>query len=69
MGDLKVGDIVIDGKGNKTAITGVYDRGVLPCYKVSFNDGTSTICAEDHLWKVYNHAQGKKPVVEVLSVK
>ena len=69
MGDVKRGTEVIDGKGNVTKVTGVYPRGKLPVYKVTFNDKTSTYCAEDHLWKVYNHSRGKKPVIEVLETK
>lgn len=69
MGDINVGDNILDGKGNLTSVIGVFKRGVLPCYKVSFNDGTSTICADDHLWKVYDHAYGKKPQVKVLTTR
>lgn len=67
MGELTTEDVVIDGKGNPTRVTGIYDRGILPVYKVTFNDKTFTYCAGDHLWKVYNHSYGKKPSVEVLT--
>lgn len=67
MGDIKVGDTLIDGAGAITKVIGVYERGKLPIYKVTFNDKTSTYCAGDHLWKVYNHSHGSKPKVEVIS--
>lgn len=67
MGDINVGDTLIDGKGNFTQVIGVYPRGKLRTYKVSFNDGTSTYCAEDHLWKVYNHSYGNPAKTEVIS--
>lgn len=69
MGDVKVGDIVVDGRGQKTTVTGVYPRGELPTYRVIFNDGTSTICAGDHLWKVYHHPYGRKSAVKVLDTE
>lgn len=67
MRDVKEGTTVIDGKGCTTTVTGVYPRGKLPIYKVVFNDRTETYCAADHLWKVYNHCNGQKPKVEILT--
>lgn len=52
MGELKVGDQVIGGDGKPTNVIGVYPQGIRPTYKVSFNDGTSTLCDEEHLWAV-----------------
>ena len=52
MGDVKVGDYVISRDGNPTKVIGVYPQGVRPIYRVSFNDGTSTLCDEEHLWSV-----------------
>lgn len=52
MGDVKVGDYVISRDGNPTKVIGVYPQGIRPIYRVSFNDGTSTLCDEEHLWSV-----------------
>lgn len=51
-GDLKVGDYVFDRYGNPTKILGVYPRGFMDAYRVTLNDGRSTICSIDHLWGV-----------------
>ena len=50
--DIAVGDQVIGSNGKPTAVTGVYPRGVLPTYKVTFNDGANVVVDGDHLWQV-----------------
>lgn len=52
MGEVKIGDLVISRDGKPTKVLGVYPQGERPIYKVSFNDGTSTLCDEEHLWAV-----------------
>lgn len=48
--DIKVDDIVYDGLGNPTRVTGVYPQGVRPAYKMTFTDGSHSVCDEEHLW-------------------
>lgn len=50
MGEVKIGDNVFGRDGRLKRVNGVFDQGVLDVYKVSFSDGTSTECCEDHLW-------------------
>ena len=50
VGDLVVGDYVFDRYGKPTKVTGVYPRGKLETYKVTLNDGRSTIVDGDHIW-------------------
>ena len=52
MGDLKVGDSVIGRDGKPHSISGIYPQGIRPIYKVSFSNGTSCECDEEHLWVV-----------------
>jgi replicative DNA helicase len=52
LGELKVGDKLASVDGQPSEVTGVYPRGVLPMYKVTFSDGRSTVTTSDHLWKV-----------------
>lgn len=52
MGKAAVGMKVLGADGNTYSIEGVYPQGKRPVYKVSFNDGTSVECDEDHLWQV-----------------
>jgi intein/homing endonuclease len=51
-GDIKVGDYVFAPDGSPTRVSAVYDRGVLPTYRVYFDDGSFTECCGDHLWSV-----------------
>lgn len=70
MGDVKVGDIVIDGLGNKTVITDIFPQGIKPVYKVIFSDRTSVLCSSEHLWKVGEYNKHKKCVEwEVKSIE
>lgn len=52
MGDIKVGDQVIGKTGNPTNVIGVFPQGVKDVYKVTFSDGSSTECCNEHLWSV-----------------
>lgn len=73
-GDLKVGDEVFGRDGMPTKIIAVHERGVLPVYRVSFSDRSSTVVDGDHLWTVMSHLSrryekesGKTPVWQTLS--
>lgn len=52
MGEIEIGEEVVDGKGNITKVTNIFPQGKKPIYKISFSDNTSTLCADNHLWKV-----------------
>lgn len=53
VGDLQPGDEVVGSDGNPTRVLDVYDRGILPVYRVTFRDGASVRVDGDHLWRVY----------------
>jgi Flp pilus assembly CpaF family ATPase len=55
MGQVKVGDFVIGRNGKPTRVVGVYPQGRKTAYRVTFNDGTSTVCCDEHLWSVRTH--------------
>ena len=55
MGDLKIGDIVYDGYGEETNVTGIYEQGVQDVYKITFSDDSVCECGLEHLWKVKTH--------------
>lgn len=57
-GDLAIGDEVFGRDGAPTTVTAVYDRGVLPTYRVTFSDHSSMVVDGDHLWQVTDH-QGR----------
>jgi hypothetical protein len=50
MGDVLKGDYVIGRQGKPTKVLGVYPQGEKSIYRVTFSDGSSTRCTEDHLW-------------------
>lgn len=51
-GELRVGDYVWGLDGTPTQVVGVHPRGVLPVYKVTMDDRSSTVVDGDHLWMV-----------------
>ncbi len=73
MGDMEVGDPVINSSGGSSYVTGVFPQGVKKIYKVIFTDGSSTECCEDHLWAVQTpwmkQYQGKFKVRELKEIK
>lgn len=52
IGDIKVGDLVMGRNGKETRVRGVFPQGQKAAFKVTFDDGTSTICCDEHLWEV-----------------
>src|SRR5699024_628484 len=60
MGDLVVGDYVFDRYGKPTKVTGVYPRGELETYRVTLNDGRSTVVDGDHIWSYFSIGGDKK---------
>ena len=51
-GEIRVGDTIINPEGGHTRVKGVYRRGVMEMFRVTFSDGASTVCSGDHLWNV-----------------
>ena len=52
MGDIVVGDEVVNAQGGASRVTGVFPQGEKDIYRVVFSDGTSLECCEEHLWYV-----------------
>jgi phosphate starvation-inducible PhoH-like protein len=52
IGSLAVGDLVIGSNGEPTPVLGVYPQGEKDIYRVTAQDGASTLCSGDHLWAV-----------------
>jgi phosphate starvation-inducible PhoH-like protein len=52
MGSLRVGDLVIGSDGLPTPVLGVYPQGVKQVYRVTTQDGASTLACGEHLWTV-----------------
>jgi hypothetical protein len=52
IGDLQLDDILLDTEGGVSKVIGISPQGVKETYKVTFRDGSSTHCNDDHLWNV-----------------
>lgn len=50
MGDIVVGDLILDQSGLPTRVTHVTETQYNNLYRVTFNDGTSLVAGEDHQW-------------------
>jgi phosphate starvation-inducible PhoH-like protein len=67
IGRLRVGDLVIASDGRPTPVLGVHPQGVKPVYRVTTQDGASTLACGEHLWRVTTRAdkrRGRSRVVE-----
>ncbi len=52
IGELEVGDLVVGSNGEPTPVLGVYPQGEKDIYRVTAQDGASTLCCGEHLWTV-----------------
>src|SRR5690349_259439 len=52
IGDLHVGDLVVGSDGLPTPVLGVYPQGKKPVFRVTTQDGASTVACGEHLWTV-----------------
>ena len=51
-GDIRPGDTVFSPDGKPTRVVQTFDNGMRPMFRVTFNDGSSTLSGDEHLWKV-----------------
>jgi phosphate starvation-inducible PhoH-like protein len=52
IGSLRVGDLVIGSNGLPTPILGVFPQGRKEVFRLRAQDGASTLCCGEHLWRV-----------------
>ncbi|MDQ1713234.1 MAG: phosphate starvation-inducible protein PhoH [Frankiaceae bacterium] len=52
IGSLRVGDLVVGSDGRPTPVLGVYPQGRKEVFRVSTQDGASTLACGEHLWFV-----------------
>jgi len=63
MGELKPGDMVFSDDGTPVEVLAVSEiMHDLPCYKLTFDDGTEIICDSNHLWKTFTASDFTKLV-------
>jgi phosphate starvation-inducible PhoH-like protein len=52
IGELAIGDLVVGSNGEPVLVIGVYPQGEKDIYRVTAQDGASTLCTGNHLWAV-----------------
>jgi phosphate starvation-inducible PhoH-like protein len=52
IGGLEVGDLVVGSDGLPTPVLGVYPQGRREVFRMTAQDGASTLCCGEHLWAV-----------------
>ncbi|HKE99295.1 MAG TPA: helicase-related protein [Actinomycetes bacterium] len=50
MGDLRVGDEVVNPTGEVTVVTGVHPQGEREVWRLVLDDGAAVECDDEHLW-------------------
>jgi hypothetical protein len=52
MGDVQVGDVLFSESGGHCNVVGKSEVKNLRCYKITFDDTSTVVCDEEHLWKL-----------------
>lgn len=52
MGEIKEGDLICTPDGGTAKVIGVFPQGIKEICRITFSNGDSVECCEDHLWKV-----------------
>jgi phosphate starvation-inducible PhoH-like protein len=60
IGDLRIGDTVIGSDGSPTPVIGVYPQGRKEVLRVTAQDGSSTLCCAEHLWRVFTASDRRR---------
>lgn len=71
MGDIKVGDVILNENGGTSNVTHIHPQGVTDVYRVWFNDKKYVDCNKEHLFTIKRYDNKKKKIDkwETLSVK
>lgn len=59
-GSIRPGDYVFGSDGTPTKVRQIHPHPKMPIYRMIFDDGSSTICGEDHLWDVRGRQERRK---------
>ncbi len=63
IGSLEVGDLVVGRDGRPTPVLGVYPQGRKEVFRVTTQDGASTLACAEHLWQVRTGSDRRSGVV------
>jgi hypothetical protein len=65
MKDVQVGDYVFDQYGKQCTVVGKSQVKTKDCFRITFDDKTTVVCDDEHLWKLSN---GKTISIQELKV-
>ena len=60
IGSLRIGDLVIGSDGRPTPVIGVYPQGRKEVVRLRTQDGASTLCCLEHLWRVWTASDRRR---------
>jgi phosphate starvation-inducible PhoH-like protein len=60
IGALRIGDLVIGADGQPTPVIGVFPQGRKEVFRVQAQDGASTLCCGEHLWRVFTASDRRR---------
>jgi phosphate starvation-inducible PhoH-like protein len=60
IGGLRVGELVVGSNGLPTPVLGVYPQGRKQVFRLIAQDGASTLCCGEHLWRVFTAADRRR---------
>lgn len=61
MGDVRLGDMVLDENGKPTTVIGYHPQPLKDCYELVFSDGTKIVAGAEHNW--YTHTRSARRAV------
>lgn len=59
-GSVEVGDLLFGADGRPTTVLKKFKHKNWPFYRVTFDDGSSTLCGPEHLWNVRGRQERRK---------
>lgn len=62
VGDIKVGELLFDAQGKPTRVIDIFPQGKKQVYEVSFKDGRTVRCCDEHLWSYYTDEQKEESI-------
>lgn len=69
MGDITAGMYVIGSDGKPKCVLNVFPQGKKDIYKVTFSDGSSTECCNEHLWYTSTHNERRNKTGSVKTLQ
>lgn len=69
MGEITTNAYVIGSDGKPKRVLEVFPQGKKEIYRITFSDGTSTECCDDHLWYTSTHNERRHKTGSVKSLK